>query len=118
MISGPLKPRRCVWFLVQRQSFSLFWLFVGFFGFVFVLFWQGNRTNHHSRQSGYGPCTRLEAVPVKILFYLFYVGLGWLDIAAALKSRTCEMSGLIVTLLLGFVVIVVIGRLQPCQVHH
>lgn len=70
--------------------------FLGCLGF----FWQGNCTNHHSRQSGYGPCTRLETVPVKILFYWFYVGLGWLDIAAALTSRTCEMSELIATLLL------------------
>lgn len=105
MISESLEPHRPVWFLVHRQSF-IWWVF----------FWQGNCTNHHSRQSGYGPCTRLETVPGKILFYWFYVGLGWRDTAATLTSRTCKMSGLIMTLLICFVV--VIGRLQPFQVHH
>lgn len=112
MISGSPAPQRQACFSVHRQSF------IPSFSFFFFSFPNVNSTNHHSKQSGYGPCSRLETAPVKILFYLFYVGLGWHDFSAALTSSTGEMPVFIVILLLFFFFFVIVGRLQQSHVHH
>lgn len=98
---------------VHRQSFSpsfsfLVSSFFFFLGEAITLIAAGSLSMGHVRG--------LRLFQTKYYSTVFMLDLA--DVMLLLPWLLGKMSRLIVTLLLGFVVIVVFGRLQPFQVHH